>query len=518
MKKSIFCLLALLLLLPLFAPAALAAEDAAEDGFTEIRDAEGLRAIADAPEGDYRLAADLDLSGIDWKPIAFSGRLDGAGHTLYNLRVTGVGDERRVTKDGNLKEYDTVFAGLFSTLENAEVYDLTLTAPFLEIEGREHCFVGILAGYADRSSITRVTVVGGRASLVNFAVMTGVSGLVGYGCGEISECSVECELFFEDRNFDFKCEEFLAGILGCGIANIQHCTVSIQGYDSCHGYVHNGGLVGMFYHCDIDYKAENVFSNRTEGHITFFEDNRDRRAYCAPWIGESLTKPRNYAYNTNDFQRIEVKDFTRVLRPEKCEEPSYAETVTPPDCENWGYTDHVCETCGYAWRDSYTPPQHEPGEWEILREPDGENDGLRRRTCVLCGALTDEEIIPHEPEPTPEPEIAAEPEPEKGFTLPGLERRETDAQRGGSITMTYRSKARAKLPEGVNGTPVWSTDDPSVAVVDEDGTVTAVGQGSTVLRCESADGSYRSELTVTVEYSVWQWLIILFLFGWLWYI
>ena len=114
MKKLVSLLLILLFLLPL-GTGALAedAENAAPENleFIEISDLDGLKAMVENPEANYILTADIDMGGEDWKPIPFSGVFDGAGHTLYNLSITNTGDEMRVTKDGNLKPYDTFFAG-----------------------------------------------------------------------------------------------------------------------------------------------------------------------------------------------------------------------------------------------------------------------------------------------------------------------------------------------------------------------------------------------------------------------
>ena len=109
MRKRILCLfLAFMLLLP--AGTALAADEG-----VAISTPEELRQLESAPEGSYYLANDLDMSGVEWFPVAFQGTLDGRGHAIYNLRVTQVGTAHASTWDGNDKEYDTVFAGLFST-------------------------------------------------------------------------------------------------------------------------------------------------------------------------------------------------------------------------------------------------------------------------------------------------------------------------------------------------------------------------------------------------------------------
>ena len=327
----------------------------AEEGVVQISDVDGLRAMQSAPRGRYRLTCDIDMAGVSWTPIPFSGELDGGGHTLYNLTVTQTGAERRVTRDGNRKEYATEFAGLFSTLENATITDLNITGAYVSVECQNHCFAAILTGYADHTTLRNVSV-NGRVHMVSYAVMVGVAGLVGWGNGTFERCAAKVELVFEDRNFDFKCEEFLAGILACGIANIDACAVDIDGYDSCHGYVHNGGIVGMYYHCGMDFPAGPVNNNIIDGRIHFFEDNTDRRAYCKAVIGEPLTKPTEENGNHNMFTSDETSDYSVVLRPEMCADPHYTLTVMPPTDGRWGYTRHTCDSCGYSWKDSYVSP------------------------------------------------------------------------------------------------------------------------------------------------------------------
>lgn len=381
-----------------FAPAVLAdgnADAAAGRTIVEIADADGLRAIADASDGDYRLTADIDMGGAAWTPIAFAGTLDGAGHSLYNLKISSAGSEIRETRDGNMKSYETQFAGLFSTLENAEVKDLHIVDAQVYPESDIHCFAAILAGYMENSVVNSCSV-SGRVRLDSHGVNAGTGGLIGYGCGSIAQCAADVETVFVDMLEKGRCEQFMGGILACGIADISGCRVNIEGYDSCHGYVHNGGLVGMYYSCGFKIKSGEVKNNDVTGRIRFFEDNRDRRAYCKPFIGEDLMPPRKTRIedNTSDFLRDETYDYAKVLLPEKCETPSYTETIVPSDCTQWGYTVHECSVCGYHWRDSYSPPRHTEGEWEIVSASDAGHEGLRRLRCSVCGELLAEETIP----------------------------------------------------------------------------------------------------------------------------
>ena len=68
---------------------------ASADAPYEISSAEELSLLRDTPDGDFVLTADIDMTGVDWQPIAFSGTLSGGGHTIYNLTVSSLGADRR---------------------------------------------------------------------------------------------------------------------------------------------------------------------------------------------------------------------------------------------------------------------------------------------------------------------------------------------------------------------------------------------------------------------------------------
>ena len=482
--KRLFCFfLCLLLILPPLSGSA------AAEGAVEIFDAAGLRAIAADPEGSYVLCADIDLGGEDWTPLAFSGTLDGRGHTIYNLTVTAPGAETRTTRDGNLKAYDTVFAGLFSVLEGAEVRDLTLKGALVSVETETHCFAALLAGYMDHAAITGCAAEG-RVAMVGRAVMVGVGGLAGYGCGSVADCRAEVELFFEDRCFERRCEQFMGGVLACGVAEIERCTVDIAGYDSCHGYVHDGGLVGMYYRCGMSYPLCSVSENYVSGFIRFFEDNRDRRAYCEPFRGEAMSILRRYEGNSHDFQRLETFDYSRVLLPESCEVPEIAEEVTPPGCESWGFTRHVCRLCGHEWTDSYTPPAHTPGEWTCVREAGYGAEGLEERRCARCGEVLEQRSL--------------------SALVPtascALDTHELTLCPGETASLT----AEVLPADASDRRVIFSSGDEAVAAVDERGLVRAVGRGQTVIRAASADGFSFDDCSVTVRFSFIHWLRALF--------
>ena len=311
---------------------------AAADAPCEISSAEELSLLRETPDGDFVLTADIDMTGVDWQPIAFSGTLDGGGHTIYNLTVTSLGADRAETVDGNDKTYDTALTGFFSVLSGASVRDLSLRGVNIAVETPENVFAGTLAGFASPETVLEnVSVFDARIDLTETCqrepadehdrCIAGIGGLVGFGGGTYTNCSADSTLVFSDESIaSLRCEEFLGGILSCGNAALTGCTAAIDGYAACRGYAHNGGLVGMFYQYDKTVDIGTISGCAVTGRITFFEDNADRRAYCEAFAGEFLTWT-NITECTADFQRNEIFDYSAAVKPEKCAEPSYTDTV-----------------------------------------------------------------------------------------------------------------------------------------------------------------------------------------------
>ncbi len=66
-------------------------------------------------------------------------------------------------------------------------------------------------------------------------------------------------------------------------------------------------------------------------------------------------------------------------------------------------------------------------------------------------------------------------------------------------------------------TVTWTSSDENVLKVDESGTVTAVGKGTATITA-TVDGTDVNDFTtITVDYAWWQWILLIFLFGWIWY-
>ena len=484
------------------APEGGSADAAVPEGYEPIASAADMEKLRKDPAGSFALTQDIDMSGVDWIPAAFSGRLNGQGHTIYNLKVTKFGDAHANTLDGNAKVYDTIFAGLFATL-TGKVEKLNLRGVDIDVSSEQHCFAGALAGYIKGASITNCTIKDARVSITpaikpdssgRKSCNSGVGGIAGFGSGTIKGCKADTVLVFNDQcDATLKVEEFLSGAVPCGNPTIENCEIKLDGYCSCRGYVHNGGLVGMYYVFDKAEPVGHISDTSVSGMITFFENNKDRRAYCKAYVGEMMNWPRITGC-TEKFTRNETKDYSKVLLPEKCAKPAVTDKVAAGDCEHWGYTTHSCSGCGNTWTDSFTPPVHVASDWTVVSEPAGGVDGLKRMSCKNCGTLMAEEAIP-------------------ALKSVALDKAE--------IALNYKDTAglaASVSPEdAVNRELVWSSSDESVATVGQDGVVTATGRGTAVISCTSADGFASSSCSVSVDYTVGQWLIKILLFGWIWY-
>ena len=354
-------------------------------GPVEIYTPEDLKNIAKDPSGSYVLMADLDMTGIAWKALDFSGTLDGNGHAILNLTLTEIGDEKPNSCDGNRKLYETAYLGMFGTLKNAQVKNLKLlnVRAFLEIDTPS--FIAGLAGYAENATITDCTVTG-ILELRAFDRMFGVGGVVGYGSGKVENCTVDVTLICTDTDANTKDEQFMGGVYATGFMDVRNCDITIDGYVSDHGYVHNGGIVGMYMEYPLGTGQKGyITDNQVSGKITFFEDNKDRRAYCKAYVGEALVNYYILDGNTQSFLRDERKDYTVELRPEMCAQPSYTERVITGNCTTYGYTQFTCGGCSYSYQDRYTLPTHTVSVWTEQEAPTLEKEGLSIGYCDGCG-------------------------------------------------------------------------------------------------------------------------------------
>jgi len=530
------------------------AQPVVPEGYTPISTRAELAAIAENPSGSYALVADLNMDGEEWKPIAFSGKLEGNGCTLYNLRVRTPGDEVVVTYDGNRKEYDTVFAGLFSTLTDAEISNLRLVNADVHVVTDQNCFIAAIAGYAKNATLTGCTVQT-RVRLELTGTNEGVGGLVGFSDeSRFSACDVDCELTFLDTNPDVDCEEFMGGVFACGLGYLEQCNVKTRGFAEIYGYAHGGGLIGM-----VKKRRGSTFKARmvqctSDTEISFFEVAPSKRCYCDPFVGEDN---QGACYLSRNKKLNFVKNVSRKamhIRPDLCEPETadgtpvvYDAAVTEPTCTAWGFTTFTCPTCGYTYTDNYTEPAHhyeatggqeatcetegsivytcvrcgdtytEPvpktdhvREWVVMEPAEPGKDGYEQEQCIVCGEAFGTRVLPALPvpeTPTVESTVLETPEPEPDpITAIALQ---TSA-----LTLT-RNEHGFLIPTPVSANEcIWTSDDPLIVTVDSQGGVTGIAPGTTTVHCSY--GELEASAVVTVKLTAWQWIRQYILFGWLW--
>ena len=86
-----------------------------------------------------------------------------------------------------------------------------------------------------------------------------------------------------------------------------------------------------------------------------------------------------------------------------------------------------------------------------------------------------------------------------------------------TVQLDYQEDYKIK-PDGYEASRFILEKDSEILTVDSDGTVTAVTVGSSLVYVYDSNNHLREIYTFEVDYASWQWLIIIFLFGWIWYI
>ena len=249
-KKMLSLLLAVCMVLTLMPTTALAEEtESARSSKTVITTVQELQQFAEAVNrGDYddktdavvSLDADLDLTGVAWKPIGsvfdgdgnllhyFSGKFYGNGHTISNLDFS---------ENYGKAEYP-VF-GFFSVAYGAEISGLTIQGK-LDVSNSGYVFFGTVAGVAENSKISDCV------SNVSFTdtdkYINGPAALCGYAINSTIE---HCQ---NKGNFSVTTDTTslqMGGIVGVADnSTVQYCANT---GDMTSWTPHTGGIVGQLY-------------------------------------------------------------------------------------------------------------------------------------------------------------------------------------------------------------------------------------------------------------------------------
>lgn len=180
-------------------------------------------------------------------------------------------------------------------------------------------------------------------------------------------------------------------------------------------------------------------------------------------------------------------------------EHDYFDDIRAATCTEAGYRRKTCRYCQKSQPGTTIPATgHKWQAWQTIQEPTVSSEGVKRRICSNCGS-DQEQSIPKVVVKATEVIISTE-----------------------EVTMNYKQPLRLfanVLPEDAAYSTeiIWESSDPSVATVDEEGKVVGVGIGTATITAKTANG-ISDTCTVTVSYSIIQWIIVYILFGWIWYL
>ena len=249
MKKRIGSLLLILALCFTLLPTAAFAEENEQSNKISITTVEELLQFAKAVDnGEYddktdavvSLDADLDLTGVAWKPIGsvfdgdgnllhyFSGKFYGNGHTISNLDFSE-----------NYGKAEYPIFGFFSVAYGAEISGLTIQGK-LDVSNSGYVFFGTVAGVAENSKISDCV------SDVSFTdtdkYINGPAALCGYAINSTIE---HCQ---NKGNFSVTTDTTslqMGGIVGVADnSTVQYCANT---GDMTSWTPHTGGIVGQLY-------------------------------------------------------------------------------------------------------------------------------------------------------------------------------------------------------------------------------------------------------------------------------
>ena len=246
MKRKILSLLLSFTLCLTLLPMAAFAEEPDKISITTVDELLQFAKAVDNGEYDDKtdavvsLDADLDLTGVAWKPIGsvfdgdgnllhyFSGKFYGNGHTISNLDFS---------ENYGKAEYP-VF-GFFSVAYGAEISGLTIQGK-LDVSNSRYVFFGTVAGVAENSKISDCV------SDVSFTdtdkYINGPAALCGYAINSTIE---HCQ---NKGNFSVTTDTTslqMGGIVGVADnSTVQYCANT---GDMTSWTPHTGGIVGQLY-------------------------------------------------------------------------------------------------------------------------------------------------------------------------------------------------------------------------------------------------------------------------------
>ncbi len=506
---------------------------------------------------NVNLVNDIDFSGKEITPVgteenAFNGHFFGNGYVI---------------KNGEIKSENN-YIGLFSKLE-ASAFVERVGIENVTVEGVQG--VGAVAGQ-NNGTIKYCYSTGSVKG------ESCVGGIAGINRGTVSYCYSLADITADDKagllvgaSLSGKYEKSVVKALEMkAIGNAESTEIASFSETSF-----SSGEVA-FYLDDAGTVRRNVWTKR-DG-ITTFQKSKDEAIYrielFAPADYSSL-----YLYVTSDENLVQSANASKlgfsakIYADAKCTKEYYD---TPKanmmlyvvwieydicehnisfveknaTCTENGIKKHyVCDKCGIkAWDEnlsdiildvsqiSIPATGHTVGEWFIKEEATCTADGEKVLECSVCGETIGKEILPAGhifPDKSQWVQSEENDNIYLGYCQRGCGYADSE-KRIPIIKEIALSRAAFETPYVKNAVAftletsvinedievVWSSSDESVATVDRNGNVTTHKKGTAVITATvvNSDGTKCSaDCTVTVTYTFLQWLICIFLLGFIWY-
>lgn len=183
---------------------------------------------------------------------------------------------------------------------------------------------------------------------------------------------------------------------------------------------------------------------------------------------------------------------------DKIADHNYNAVVIAPTCEDKGYTTYTC-VCGDSYVADYVDAKgHTAGEWVVIKPATSTQSGTKTQSCTVCGTVLNTQTIPAYGK--------------------------VNSVSVSNVSLDYKSSTtlnpQISIDVGVKYTVSYSSSNPSVASVDANGKITTKDTGSATITVTVTDeygNTVSDTCNVEVKYKWWQWILVIVLFGWIWY-
>ena len=342
-----------------------------------------------------------------------------------------------------------------------------------------------------------------------------ISGIVGKSYGDITSCFNAGRIGSSSSGSYYATNE-TAGIVAKSYANISN-SYNTGSIGSVQGVACGIATEGTVRKCINMGKitSGNHCSSITDGNIEqsyyLFGTASAGKYGVADTIDTAISLSETqineqFFYHYLDFENIwfiddEINHPQLVSNPESEHIHSYVAEIIESTCTEQGFTTYTCSRCKDSYIADYTPAKgHTEGEWKVTKQPTLTEEGEKTLYCKECGQVIKTEAIPK------------------------LTHGQVHSISVNDISLNYKSSKTlvptVEVDEGVNYTVTYSSSNPKVATVDENGKVYGAKKGSTEITVTVTDeygNTVSDTCKVNVTYAWWQWIIVIVLFGWIWY-